>query len=116
MQSGRPSKENGMMRAARVDSDGLFCTCSGSSMCAPLPIDIVYTWVNGSDPKLLADLAELKLKLEVSVSVRSREGERMCVSVCMCNLHSWRVFGVVLRMCFTFVDGVPLFHHILLLD
>jgi len=26
-------------------------------MCLPQPIDVVYTWVNGSDPQLLADLA-----------------------------------------------------------
>ena len=23
-------------------------------LCSPVPIDIVYTWVNGSDPKLIA--------------------------------------------------------------
>ena len=30
-------------------------------LCLPIPIDIVYTWVNGSDPNLLADLEKLKL-------------------------------------------------------
>ena len=25
-------------------------------LCLPLPIDIVYTWVNGSDPQLISDL------------------------------------------------------------
>jgi UDP-N-acetylglucosamine-lysosomal-enzyme len=34
-------------------------------MCLPQPIDIVYTWVNGSDPLLLKNLAALKLQLEV---------------------------------------------------
>ena len=34
-------------------------------LCLPIPIDIVYTWVNGSDPKLLADLAKLKLEIEL---------------------------------------------------
>ena len=34
-------------------------------MCSPLPIDIVYTWVNGSDPVLLRDLAAVKLQVEV---------------------------------------------------
>lgn len=34
-------------------------------LCLPLPIDIVYTWVNGSDPKLLANLEKLKLQLEL---------------------------------------------------
>ena len=34
-------------------------------LCLPIPIDIVYTWVNGSDPKLLADLEKLKLQIEL---------------------------------------------------
>lgn len=34
-------------------------------LCLPIPIDIVYTWVNGSDPKLLSDLERLKLQLEL---------------------------------------------------
>ena len=34
-------------------------------LCLPIPIDIVYTWVNGSDPKLLADLERLKLEIEL---------------------------------------------------
>ncbi|EDO40260.1 predicted protein [Nematostella vectensis] len=36
-----------------------------SRLCLPVPIDIVYTWVNGSDPKLIADLEKLKLELEL---------------------------------------------------
>ncbi|XP_068729613.1 N-acetylglucosamine-1-phosphotransferase subunits alpha/beta-like [Montipora capricornis] len=34
-------------------------------LCLPIPIDIVYTWVNGSDPKLLADLEKLKIQIEL---------------------------------------------------
>lgn len=34
-------------------------------MCQDLPIDVVYTWVNGSDPQLLADLAAVKLMMEL---------------------------------------------------
>ena len=30
------------------------------SLCPELPIDVVYTWVNGSDPHLLEALRELK--------------------------------------------------------
>lgn len=37
--------------------------CSPSSMCPELPIDIVYTWVNGSDPKLIAELRALHRKM-----------------------------------------------------
>ena len=33
--------------------------CRPSSMCPELPIDVVYTWVNGSDPKLIAELRAL---------------------------------------------------------
>ncbi|XP_033105239.1 N-acetylglucosamine-1-phosphotransferase subunits alpha/beta-like isoform X2 [Anneissia japonica] len=29
-------------------------------MCLPIPIDIVYTWVNGSDPRLIEDLNRVK--------------------------------------------------------
>jgi len=36
---------------------------SFSSMCPELPIDIVYTWVNGSDPKLIAELRALHRKM-----------------------------------------------------
>ena len=35
-------------------------------MCSPLPVDVVYTWVNGTDPVLLHNLAALKLQMEVS--------------------------------------------------
>ena len=34
-------------------------------LCLPMPIDVVYTWVNGSDPKLIAELQKLKLEIEV---------------------------------------------------
>ncbi|KJE88467.1 N-acetylglucosamine-1-phosphate transferase [Capsaspora owczarzaki ATCC 30864] len=32
-------------------------------LCSPMPIDIVYTWVNGSDEKLIADLKRVKAAL-----------------------------------------------------
>lgn len=35
-------------------------THSNYSLCPELPIDIVYTWVNGSDPELLEALRDLK--------------------------------------------------------
>ncbi|XP_072171737.1 N-acetylglucosamine-1-phosphotransferase subunits alpha/beta-like [Diadema setosum] len=37
-------------------------------MCLPIPIDAVYTWVNGSDIKLLKDLEQAKRELESSVT------------------------------------------------
>jgi UDP-N-acetylglucosamine-lysosomal-enzyme len=33
-------------------------------LCLPVPIDVVYTWVNGSDHELLSQLKKLKLELE----------------------------------------------------
>eukprot|EP00117_Sycon_ciliatum_P012243 scpid10762/ scgid2510/ N-acetylglucosamine-1-phosphotransferase subunits alpha/beta; GlcNAc-1-phosphotransferase subunits alpha/beta; Stealth protein GNPTAB; UDP-N-acetylglucosamine-1-phosphotransferase subunits alpha/beta; N-acetylglucosamine-1-phosphotransferase subunit alpha; N-acetylglucosamine-1-phosphotransferase subunit beta len=43
-------------------------------LCSPLPIDVVYTWVNGSDPALIADLEAYKYQLEVELNVtRARE-------------------------------------------
>ncbi|XP_046849520.1 N-acetylglucosamine-1-phosphotransferase subunits alpha/beta-like isoform X2 [Xenia sp. Carnegie-2017] len=33
-------------------------------LCLPMPIDIVYTWVNGTDPLLLNQLNRLKTELE----------------------------------------------------
>ena len=49
-----------------------------SRLCLPLPIDIVYTWVNGSDPKLLADLQKLKLEIELQQNrTRLNEIEKM---------------------------------------
>eukprot|EP00041_Stephanoeca_diplocostata_P039414 m.1624021 g.1624021 ORF g.1624021 m.1624021 type:complete len:1659 (-) comp25387_c0_seq5:5707-10683(-) len=51
------------------DSNEYYDNIAGRSfaerMCLPLPIDIVYTWVNGSDPRLMADLAEVKYQLEL---------------------------------------------------
>ncbi len=36
------------------------CVCS---LCPTLPIDIVYTWVNGSDQQLLNELKEIRREL-----------------------------------------------------
>ena len=40
--------------------------CRPSSMCPELPIDVVYTWVNGSDPKLIAELRALHREINRS--------------------------------------------------
>ena len=42
------------------DTDNIAGRSFEERMCLPLPIDIVYTWVNGSDPQLLADLAAVR--------------------------------------------------------
>ena len=33
-------------------------------LCLPVPIDVVYTWVNGSDPILVSQVRAFKQKLE----------------------------------------------------
>lgn len=40
-------------------------------LCSPLPIDVVYTWVNGTDPKLLNQLRMLKLNIEEELNITS---------------------------------------------
>ena len=40
-------------------------------LCLPLPIDVVYTWVNGTDPHLLEQLAKLKNEMEESLNESS---------------------------------------------
>ena len=37
-------------------------------LCLPVPIDAVYTWVNGSDPALLYELRQYKQVVEVEVN------------------------------------------------
>ena len=43
-----------------------------SRLCLPQPIDIVYTWVNGSDPNLITELNALKKELHEELNVTSR--------------------------------------------
>ena len=43
-------------------------------LCLPIPIDVVYTWVNGSDPKLVAALKRLKDDLESGQNETRRDG------------------------------------------
>ncbi|PVD33947.1 hypothetical protein C0Q70_05209 [Pomacea canaliculata] len=38
-------------------------------LCTPVPIDVVYTWVNGSDPQLLLQLRQLKKNMEEELNV-----------------------------------------------
>lgn len=47
---------------AGKDSDNIAGRTFEERMCLPLPIDVVYTWVNGSDPQLLADLAAVRAR------------------------------------------------------
>lgn len=44
-----------------------------SRICLPLPVDIVYTWVNGSDPKLIKELNVVKQALEKQMNASSEK-------------------------------------------
>lgn len=33
-------------------------------LCLPMPIDVVYTWVNGTDLELLKELQQVRAQLE----------------------------------------------------
>ncbi|XP_077995035.1 N-acetylglucosamine-1-phosphotransferase subunits alpha/beta-like [Glandiceps talaboti] len=48
-----------------IYSDNLVSRSFQDRMCLPVPIDVVYTWVNGTDPHLLADLKRVKAELEL---------------------------------------------------
>lgn len=40
-------------------------------LCHPVPIDIVYTWVNGSDPELIKNITHYKGLLEKQYNASS---------------------------------------------
>ena len=42
-------------------------------LCLPQPIDIVYTWVNGSDPNLIRNLNEIKRKVQIELNKTSHK-------------------------------------------
>ncbi|KAK3088613.1 hypothetical protein FSP39_021285 [Pinctada imbricata] len=42
-------------------------------LCQPVPIDVVYTWVNGSDPELLVQLRNLKMDMEEELNITSED-------------------------------------------
>ncbi|BFZ05151.1 hypothetical protein BsWGS_08190 [Bradybaena similaris] len=51
-------------------------------LSAPLPIDVVYTWVNGTDPGLVQQLEQVKLSLDKKNNL-SRE-EHCTYTNCLC--------------------------------
>eukprot|EP00051_Salpingoeca_urceolata_P021146 m.326553 g.326553 ORF g.326553 m.326553 type:complete len:1341 (-) comp19743_c0_seq1:120-4142(-) len=48
-----------------VYTDNLAGKSFQDRLCSPTPVDIVYTWVNGSDPLLQSELAKVKRRLEL---------------------------------------------------
>ncbi|XP_064634376.1 N-acetylglucosamine-1-phosphotransferase subunits alpha/beta-like [Lineus longissimus] len=54
-------------------SDNIAGKSYQSRLCLPVPIDVVYTWVNGTDPRLLADLKRFKAKMEGELNLTKSE-------------------------------------------
>ncbi|KAK7480398.1 hypothetical protein BaRGS_00028317 [Batillaria attramentaria] len=50
-------------------SDNIAGRSFRNRLCLPVPIDVVYTWVNGSDPRLLVQLRQIKLSMEEELNV-----------------------------------------------
>jgi UDP-N-acetylglucosamine-lysosomal-enzyme len=49
-------------------SDNIVGKSLQSKLCQNVPIDVVYTWVNGSDPILLQQLQQYRLQLQEEAS------------------------------------------------
>lgn len=47
-----------------VFSDNIRGVPLQARLCSPMPIDLVYTWVNGSDPLLIEAITKAKMELE----------------------------------------------------
>ncbi|KAJ8299664.1 hypothetical protein KUTeg_023724 [Tegillarca granosa] len=54
-------------------SDNLAGRSFRERLCLPVPIDIVYTWVNGTDPLLLNQLRNFKRSMESELNVSREE-------------------------------------------
>lgn len=60
-------------------------------LCLPVPIDVVYTWVNGSDPILLEELKAFKLQITNQLNLTSTIPDQCTF------LHCVRAHGVVIE-------------------
>ncbi|XP_022336372.2 N-acetylglucosamine-1-phosphotransferase subunits alpha/beta-like [Crassostrea virginica] len=54
-------------------SDNIAGRSFRSRLCTPLPIDVVYTWVNGTDPRLLNELRAVKMGMEKELNITKEE-------------------------------------------
>lgn len=55
-------------------SDNLSGRSFRERLCLPVPIDVVYTWVNGSDPQLILQLRQVKMSMEEQLNI-TRPGQ-----------------------------------------
>ncbi|KAK3581579.1 hypothetical protein CHS0354_031927 [Potamilus streckersoni] len=64
-------------------SDNIVGRSFRERLCLPVPIDVVYTWVNGSDPEMLIQLKRVKMEMEEELNTsrihRNSKGETVCV-------------------------------------
>ncbi|ESO99577.1 hypothetical protein LOTGIDRAFT_238796 [Lottia gigantea] len=49
-------------------SDNIGSKSFRKRLCLPVPIDVVYTWVNGTDPALLKQLSQLRYELKEEIT------------------------------------------------
>lgn len=54
-------------------SDNIAGRSYRTRLCTPLPIDVVYTWVNGTDPRLLSELRAFKMGMEKELNITKDE-------------------------------------------
>ncbi|XP_067143538.1 N-acetylglucosamine-1-phosphotransferase subunits alpha/beta isoform X2 [Centruroides vittatus] len=54
-------------------SDNIAGRSFQNMLCQYVPIDVVYTWVNGTDPQLIAQLMQIKQKYDVELNQSSFE-------------------------------------------
>ncbi|XP_074660402.1 N-acetylglucosamine-1-phosphotransferase subunits alpha/beta-like [Tubulanus polymorphus] len=92
-------------------SDNILGKSFQKRLCLPVPIDIVYTWVNGTDPRLLAELRKLQHDLEREVNETTTQTPKseedrckftQCVPAKMIVLHPNLDSGVDAKKLATF--------------
>ncbi|XP_070199901.1 N-acetylglucosamine-1-phosphotransferase subunits alpha/beta-like [Littorina saxatilis] len=54
-------------------SDNLASRSFRERLCLPVPIDVVYTWVNGSDPELILQLRQVKMSMEEQLNISRKD-------------------------------------------
>ncbi|KAJ4439262.1 hypothetical protein ANN_07382 [Periplaneta americana] len=68
-------------------SDNIVGKSLQSKLCQTVPIDVVYTWVNGSDPVLLQQLEQYRLQLQEETSKKCSHAN--CVPSHIATFRQW---------------------------
>jgi UDP-N-acetylglucosamine-lysosomal-enzyme len=69
-------------------SDNVASRSFRTRLCLPVPIDIVYTWVNGSDPRLLDDLRAYQRALTNELQTTDNETVATATTTAKCHFES----------------------------